>query len=122
MNSTIVVEGMNRAVSSFRSHIGQTGNATVQIFPPEEKKVVSSCNSLELHLRHLSREDFADSLLNRCSTAARRIGVACMSYDTPEPKMRLFDIAHFCAVAGRQANLMSFKIAPWLRCGTMKNR
>jgi hypothetical protein len=28
--------------------------------------------------------------------------------------MRLFNIAHFCAVAGRRANLMSLKIAPWL--------
>jgi hypothetical protein len=36
------VEGMNRAVSSFRSHLGQTGKATVEMFPPEEKKGVSN--------------------------------------------------------------------------------
>jgi hypothetical protein len=45
-------EGMKRAVSFFSSHLGQTGKATVQILPPEEKKVVSTCISLELHLRH----------------------------------------------------------------------
>jgi hypothetical protein len=92
-------EGMKRAVSFFRSHLGQTGKATVQILPPEEKKVVSTCISLELHLRHWGGEGFADSLLKRCSTAERRMGEACMSHVTPEPKIGLFNIAHFRAVA-----------------------
>ena len=90
---------MKGAVSFFRSHLGQTGKATVQILPPEEKKVVSTCISLELHLRHWGGEGFADSLLKRCSTAERRMGEACMSHVTPRPKIGLFNIAHFRAVA-----------------------
>lgn len=47
---------MNCAVSSFRSHFGQTGNGTAQTFPPGEKNVASTYIMADPHLAQGARD------------------------------------------------------------------
>jgi hypothetical protein len=58
--------GTNFAVSTFRSHFGQTGKGTSHIFPsgPVVKNAVFKCIIFDPHLEHW-RQVFADRISHR---------------------------------------------------------
>jgi hypothetical protein len=90
---------MNPTVSSLRSHIGHIGKGAVQIPPvdPFVKITVLNCITLKPHLGHWTR-GFVDNLSHSFSSAEWILGWGIVGQAIPTPQMRLFNIAHFCAV------------------------
>ena len=72
----------NCAVSSFRSHFGQTGRGTAQIFPlgPRVKNVASRCTMIDPHFEHRAGGGSVDRTLNTSSSFECRFSRIFLRY------------------------------------------